>query len=84
MERGILEHLSAATLVGVVKTYEDLLEDLTGKGTIVPQPCALQLWYNFKFVLSVLSFPNENEVSKKNVPRFLSGRLRTRLVKDQS
>ncbi len=63
MEREILEHLSAATLVGVVKTHEDLLEDLAGRGVAVPQPCALQLWYNLKFLLSVLALPGENEAS---------------------
>ena len=63
MDRGILEHLSAATLVGVIKSHEDLLEDLSGRGVAVPQPCALQLWYNLKFVLSILALPSENEAS---------------------
>lgn len=69
MDRGILEHLSAATLVGVVKCYKDLLEELSGRGVSVPQPCALQLWYNLKFVLSILALPRENEVSVQDPAR---------------
>lgn len=66
-ERGILEHLSAATLVGVVGAFEELLEELDGKGLDVPQPCALQLFYDLKFVTSVLMLPKEGEVSLRVV-----------------
>lgn len=59
LDRKILEHLSGATLVGVVKAYEHLLESLSVE---VPQPCALQLFYNLKFLAGVLATPKEAEV----------------------
>ena len=62
MDRAILEHLSAATLVGVVRAFEELLGELDSKEMDVPQPCALQLFYNVKFVASVLTLPKEGEV----------------------
>lgn len=62
MDRSILEHLSVATLMGVVKVYEDLLVELESKAIDVPQPCALQLFYNMKFMVSVLALPKESEV----------------------
>ena len=77
MDRGILEHLSAATLVGVVKSHEDLLENLAVRGVSVPQPCALQLWYNLKFALSILALPRDNEVSVQDLARSGWGYLTT-------
>ena len=65
MDREILEYLSSATLVGVVRAYEDLLIELDGKGMDMPQPCALQLFYDVKFLASVLSMPKEGEVSSR-------------------
>lgn len=62
MDRQILEHLNGATVVGVVKAYEALLKDLEARHIDVPQSCALQLFYNLKFVVSVLSPPKDSEV----------------------
>lgn len=63
MQRPILEHLSATTLLGVVKVYEDFLGDLQSKGLGVPQPCALQFFYDVKFFDGVLVLPKDAGVS---------------------
>lgn len=62
MDKQILEHLSGTTLVGVVEAYERLLKELEGKCVEVPQPCALQLFYNLKFVVGVLTPLKDAEV----------------------
>jgi hypothetical protein len=62
MDRRIIEHLSGATLVGVVKAFESLLEGLESRTVEVPQPCALQLFYNLKYLASVLTPSKEAEV----------------------
>ncbi len=54
IDRDILQHLSRAVMVGVVKVYESLLES---DGVEMLQDCALQLLYNFRFMASVLSPP---------------------------
>ena len=65
MDRKILEHLSGATLVGVVKAFENLLEGVESRNVEVPQPCALQLFYNLKYLASVLTPSKEAEVSHR-------------------
>lgn len=63
MDRQILEHLSGVTLLGVVEAYENLVKELESKCTVVvPQPCALQLFYNLKFVIGVLTPLKDTEV----------------------
>ena len=62
LDRRILEYLSGATLVGVVMVYEDLLGELQRKHVEVPQQCALQLFYNLKFLTGVLTPPKDSEV----------------------
>ena len=60
LDRDVLQHLSEAVLVGIVKVHEDIIKDLKDGG--IPQPCALQLYYNIKFVSNILTTPKENEV----------------------
>lgn len=51
--------------MGVVKVYEHLLEDLQRKHVEVPQPCALQLFYDLKFLAGVLTPPRDSEVCQR-------------------
>lgn len=62
IDRSILQHLSRAVLVEVVKTHEEFLKGLENDGIEVPQQCALQLFYNLRFVASILVVPKEDEV----------------------
>ena len=56
--------------IGVLESYENLLQDFIsddatpGEGRTIPQPCALQLLFNFKFFSSVLAHPSIEEVSR--------------------
>lgn len=69
MDRQILEHLSGTTLGGVVVAYETLLKEVENKCVDIPQPCALQLFYDLKFVGSVLTAPKEAEVRTTTLDR---------------
>lgn len=54
--------------VGVLESYENLLKDFCSEESSgeermsVPQPCALQLLFNFKFFSNVLAHPSVEEV----------------------
>ena len=69
--RSILEALSMKVFIGVLERYENLLQDFIGDDATpregkermtVPQSCALQLLFNFKFFSSVLVHPSIEEV----------------------
>ena len=63
MDQQVLEHLSGTALGGVVRAYGNLLEEVERKGLEVPQPCALQLYFDLKYAAGVLAPLKAEEVS---------------------
>lgn len=71
LDKSILRHLSGAVMVGVIREHEKLLRDLEKEVVGMSQLCALQLFFNIRFLASILCLPEGKEVIDKMLHCYL-------------
>lgn len=55
----LLDHLRASLFEGCMEVYAELLEEMQGTGNADPlQNCALQLWFDVRYLASLLTSPD--------------------------